>query len=217
MKVNGYEIKDGANLEGANLYGAYLYGANLEGAYLYGANLEGANLYGAYLRGADLSGAYLRGADLEGAYLRGANLEGANLRGADLSGANLRGADLSGAYLYGANLRGADLSGAKLPNYQICPQEGAFIAYKKTTKGVVKLLIPEGAKRTNSLVGRKCRTDKAEVLGGEGVGGTGTHYKGFIYDQGVTLVCEDYDGDIRVECARGIHFFMTLDEANEWS
>ena len=44
-------------------------GANLEGANLRGANLEGANLYGAYLRGANLYGAYLRGA-----YLYGANL-----------------------------------------------------------------------------------------------------------------------------------------------
>ena len=67
-------IKEGANLEGANLRGANLEGANLEGA-----NLRGANLYGANLRGANLYGAYLRGANLYGAYLRGAYLYGANL------------------------------------------------------------------------------------------------------------------------------------------
>ena len=55
-------IKEGANLEGANLYGAYLEGANLYGAYLEGANLKGAYLKGAYLKGAYLEGAYLEGA-----------------------------------------------------------------------------------------------------------------------------------------------------------
>ena len=62
-------VKQGANLEGANLEGANLEGANLKGAYLKGANLEGANLKGAYLKGANLEGAYLKGANLEGAYL----------------------------------------------------------------------------------------------------------------------------------------------------
>src|SRR5205807_1712624 len=51
---------DGANLDGANLYGANLDGANLvranlDGANLYGANLDGANLYGANLDGANLT------------------------------------------------------------------------------------------------------------------------------------------------------------------
>jgi hypothetical protein len=134
-----------------------------------------------------------------------------------LSGANLSGADLSGADLSGADLRGADLSEAKLPHFQICPQEGSFIAYKKTTKGVVKLMIPAGAKRTNSLVGRKCRADKVVVISGEGVGGTGTNYSGILYEEGAEIICQDYDEDIRIECTKGIHFFMTLEEAQEWA
>jgi len=153
-----------------------------------------------------LEGANLRGANLEGAYLDGANLEGAYLEGAYLEGANLRGANLKGAYLEGANL----------PHFQICPQEGSFIGYKKTTKGVIKLLIAEHAKRTNSLIGRKCRASEVVVLGGEGVDGTGTHYQGIVYGEGNTIKCLDYDDDIRVECTKGIHFFMTLAEAEEW-
>ena len=151
------------------------------------------------------------------ANLRGANLRGANLYEADLRGANLYGADLEGANLRRASLRGADLWGAKLPHFQICPQEGSFIGYKKTTKGVIKLLISEHAKRTNSLIGRKCRASEVVVLGGEGVGGTGTHYQSIIYNEGKTIKCHDYDGDIRVEWTKGIHFFMTLVEAEEWS
>jgi hypothetical protein len=82
IKVNGYAIKPGANLRGANLFGA-----NLRGAYLIGADLRGANLIGANLRGAYLIGADLRGADLIGANLREASLRGASLeavRGKDI-------------------------------------------------------------------------------------------------------------------------------------
>tara|TARA_Y100000034_G_scaffold122472_1_gene167949 strand:- start:420 stop:791 length:372 start_codon:yes stop_codon:yes gene_type:complete len=89
MKWEKYEIKPGANLNGADLYRENLYLADLRGAYLKGANLYGANLYLA-----DLRGAYLIGADLEGANLIGADLEGANLKGAKLLGADLEGANL---------------------------------------------------------------------------------------------------------------------------
>ena len=64
MKVNGYEIKPSANLQGANLRSAYLEGvnlrdANLRSAYLWGVNLQGANLNGADLEFADVTGTIL--------------------------------------------------------------------------------------------------------------------------------------------------------------
>lgn len=145
-----------------------------------------------------------------------ANLKGANLKGANLKGADLRGANLYGANLYGADLRGANLKGAELPNFLIAPEEGSFTAWKKTTKGVIKIIVPEDAERTNSLIGRKCRASKIVVVDGEGCGGTGTHYRVITYDKGATIECPDYDGDIRVECTKGIHFFMTKKEAQEW-
>ena len=89
MKVNGYEIKAGADLRDADLRGANLQDADLWRANLRGANLGGANLRSANLRGADLRSANLRGAGLKGADLEGANLGGANLWGANLQGANL--------------------------------------------------------------------------------------------------------------------------------
>ena len=99
MKVNGYEIKAGADLRDADLRGA-----NLQDADLRGANLQDADLWRANLRGANLGGANLQDADLRGADLRSANLRGAGLKGADLEGANLGGANLWGANLQGANL-----------------------------------------------------------------------------------------------------------------
>jgi uncharacterized protein YjbI with pentapeptide repeats len=109
MKINGYEIKPGANLVGADLRGADLRYANLDGA-----NLEGADLRNADLRGADLRYANLRGANLVNANLRYANLRGANLEGADLEGADLRNADLRNADLVNAKLEGAKLEGANI-------------------------------------------------------------------------------------------------------
>ena len=192
------------------------------------ANLSGANLRGADLRGADLSGADLSGADLRDANLRGANLLRADLRGANLSGANLSGADLSGANLSVANLRGADLrganlSGTNLSGYSHCPEEGSFIAFKKLEDGcVAKLTIPAGAKRTSSIVGRKCRAEYAKVIsitdrnGKKVLSGRSKHDSGFIYKVGDTVRSDSYDPDPRVECTNGIHFFITLKEAQEY-
>ena len=228
----------GADLREADLRGADLRGANLYGADLYGADLRGTDLYGADLRGTDLRGtdlyrANLRGADLRGADLRGTDLYGADLREADLRGANLRGTDLRGTDLYRANLRGADLRGANLygaKNASIplaCPEEGAFIAFKKAGEGlkkyIVKLLIPEDARRSSATT-RKCRCDKAMVLSITNIDGTeaeltsisSTHDSKFIYTVGETVSVDDFDTERFNECAPGIHFFITRQEAVEY-
>ena len=230
----------GANLSGATLSGADLISANLSGANLYCADLYGANLRGANLSGADLSGADLRGADLSGADLRSAklsgadlydaDLSGANLSGADLYGANLRSADLYGANLYGANLLsarlyGADLRGANnIPFFPFaCPETGSFIAYKKASGYIVKLQIPEDAKRL-SATSRKCRCDKAQVLEIQNLDGTTADLteirsdrdKNFIYEVGKTVSVDSFDENRWNECSTGIHFFINRQEAVEY-
>jgi hypothetical protein len=200
---------EGANLRGANLRGANLQGANLRGANLYGANLEGANL-----EGADLSYANLRSANLRSANLQGADLEGANLLCATLWSADLQGANLRITHLLGANLQAADLTRARLPHFQICPERGSFIAWKKTKNGVIKIRILKDAKRVTSLVSRKVRASKVKVLSGNA--GPSMHDPRFVYEIGKVLEVPDFDDDIRVECTRGIHFFMTRAEAEEY-
>ena len=177
-----------------------------------GANLRGANLYGAKLRGADLYGADLRGANLYGANLRGANLYGANLREADLRGANLREANL-----YGADLREA------IGTYMACPTDGSFIGWKKASEYIVKLQIPEDARRS-SAGGEKCRCDKAYVVEIQNADGTkadietihSTHDANFVYTVGATVEVSDFDGDRWNECAPGIHFFIDRRAAVEY-
>ena len=175
------------------------------------------------LRGADLRGANLSRANLRGADLRGADLRGANLSYADLSDANLRGADLRGANLSYADLSDANLSRAKNLHYSHCPDEGDFIAFKKLSCGLIaKLRIPAEAKRTSSIVGRKCRAEFAEVIAiykdeKEVLEGFSSHDNGKTkYVVGEIVKPDSYDGDPRVECTNGIHFFITKQEAIDY-
>ena len=210
-------IRRGANLRDANLCDANLCDADLRGADLCDANLCGANLCDANLRSADLRGANLRDADLRCANLRCANLCGANLYGADLRGANLRGANL-----YGADLRGANLRDAK-GCYLSCPTEGSFIGWKKASGHIVKLRIPEDARRS-SATGHKCRCDKAYVMEIQNMDGTkatedtvrSDHDKDFVYTVGATVEVPDFDDNRWSECAPGIHFFIDRRAAVEY-
>ena len=142
---------------------------------------------------------------------------GANLRGADLYGADLRVANLSGANLYGADLRGARGS------YMTCPTDGSFIGWKKASGYVVKLQIPEDARRS-SAGGEKCRCDKAYVAEIQNVDGTkadieaihSNYDNNFVYAVGATVEVSDFDDDRWNECAPGIHFFIDRRAAVEY-
>jgi hypothetical protein len=202
---------------------ADLSGADLRSADLSGADLRSADLRGADLRSADLRGADLRDADLRDAYLRSADLSGADLSGADLRDAYLSGADLRGAYLSGADLRGADLRDADLRDAEnaehaiaatrILP-DGDLIGWKKCKDGIlVKLRIPEAAKRSHAF-GRKCRAefvDVLEVIGGEV--GLAQHDGKTEYRVGQRVTPDKWDENWQEECAGGIHFFITRLEA----
>ena len=173
---------------------------------------------------ANLREADLYGANLCGANLREADLYGANLCGADLRGANLYEADLCEANLCEANLCEADLREAKsLPFIAMaCPEEGAFIGFKKCRgNALVKLKIPEDAKRS-SATGRKCRCDKAEIISivdsdeNEINEAVSRHEASFVYRVGETVTVSDFDENRFSECASGIHFFINKQEAIDY-
>ena len=187
-----------------------------------GADLRDTDLYGADLCNADLRGANLSDADLCDADLRSANLSDADLCDADLYGANLSDADLCNADLRGADLRGADLRGAK-GCYLSCPTEGSFIGWKKASGCIVKLRIPEDARRS-SATGHKCRCDKAYVMEIQNMDGTkatedtvrSDHDQNFVYTVGATVEVPDFDDNRWSECAQGIHFFVDRRAAVEY-
>ena len=150
---------------------------------------------------------------------------------ADLRNADLRGADLYGADLRGANLRNANLHGARNVDkvawdthtafYPLqCPETGSFIGYKKAAGKIIILEICADAKRS-SATSRKCRCSKAKVLGITNPEGSESglamvasdHDKGFVYRVGETVNVPDFSENRWNECAAGIHFFITREEA----
>lgn len=199
------------------------------GISLKNAILINSDLRGSYLHYADLSGACLSGADLRNSYLRHANLYDAKLTEANLYNADLCYTNLCNANISGANLNKAELHCADLFDVEVdcitsmffpqCPDE-AFIGYKKAGGKIVKLLIPEDAKRSSATT-LKCRCSKAKVLEIQEIDGSPSEVKevrskfdnDFIYRVGETVFVEDFDDDRWNECSRGIHFFISRDAA----
>ena len=158
---------------------------------------------------------------------------------ANLDGASLDGASLDHASLDGASLRGASLDGANLPPKLLakffplaCPESGAFVGWKvayaildnnSLRRVIVKLQITEDARRSSAF-GRKCRCDKAVVLAIESIDGGGAevdlavsqHDSNFYYRVGETVSVDNFDTDRTHECAPGIHFFITRQEAVDY-
>ena len=150
-----------------------------------------------------------------------ANLRWANLRGANLQRANLQRADLRWANPQGANLQGADLRDCFALQLQ-CPESGGFTAYKKLADGLIcELWVLPEAKRSSATT-RKCRCDKAKVIsitdnnGNKYRDGISTHDNTFKYKVGKIVKVEDFDEDRWSECSRGIHFFITKQEAIDY-
>ena len=183
-----------------------------------GADLSRADLSGADLSWADLSGADLSQADLSRAYLYVADLSRAILGRADLSGANLHGADLSRADLSGADLSGALHAELAIARTRILPDEGSVVGWKKCRDGViVKLLVPEGAKRSHAF-GRKCRAEWVEVLEVFGADvGVSMHDEETKYRKGEIVRPDSFSDNWQDECAPGIHFFITRLEAENYN
>jgi len=174
--------------------------------------------------GANLRGTDLRGADLRGANLYEADLREANLYEADLRGANLYEADLRGANLYEADLREAENADFAQAQTYIVP-EGSIIGWKLCADNIlVKLRIPEDAKRSNAT-GRKCRAEFADVI--EMIDlkdkrktvteANSKHDSSFRYILGERVTPKEKWNDNRwEECTSGIHFFITKIEAEQY-
>lgn len=194
--------------------------ANLSGAKLYDVDFSNVNLRGADLYGADLKGCFFTKACLVSVIFRKANLNKARFDGADLLNA-----DLTDAFLVEAMLDEAK----NVPYYPLaCPSEGAFIGWKKvvTDDGIaylIKLEIPQDARRC-SAGSRKCRCDKAKVLGITRLDAPSKTIRGvvnFAYGQTVYKVNQmvfpdSFDDNRWAECSHGIHFFINKKDAENY-
>lgn len=164
-----------------------------------------------------------------GAWFSGANLYASRFVDVDLSNTNFAKTNLASCEFVRVDLRGARLDGANLSETElrevkldpkvearlmVCPPEGAFIGWKKCRLNtLVKLLIPAGAKRSSST-SRKCRAEYVRVL--EVLGGNVAYSdadRTVIYKAGGVVRCDHWEPNRWKECAGGIHFFMTKEEA----
>lgn len=177
----------------------------------------------------DLHNADLQYADLFRADLQYANLKGTNLFHANLECADLQYANLSCAYLYRANLKGADLqyanlSGAVLDEKDLI-RKGKIInkktfVYKKCQNKIVKLELQTGS-IVFSINNSKCRTNKVKVISinrneEKGLQIASDYDNNFIYEVGKIVKVSNFNLMYNVECASGIHFFWTEEEAKEY-
>ena len=214
----------GADLTGANLRAANLRWSDLSEACLCDAELCGANLYMTNLIKADLNWADLRFANIYGTDLNDACLSFADLSRTSLHRANLIGADLRCANLHDTNLYMTNLIDAKNIDFPIsCPEKGSFIGFKKANDLIIELEIPSDALRSSATT-RKCRCSKAKVISITNLDGSPSAVTSipsswdgnFIYSIGDIVEVKDFDTNRWNECAPGIHFFITRQEAVDY-
>ena len=87
--------------------------------------------------------------------------------------------------------------------------------------GIAKIEVPAEAKRTACLINRKCRAEFVRTLeiivATESVeSAPGRHDASIIYRVGEITRPDSYDDNPATDCAHGIHFFLTKEEAMRW-
>ena len=209
----------------ADLHNVDLHSANIRGADMRGADMSYANMRSANIRGADMRGANMRGADLHDTDMRSANMRGADLHSANMSYANMIDTNIIGTDLRGAKMIDADMRGTNLHDVYMRSADKLrkgiklsepIIGWKKCKNNVlVKLEIPRGA-IVFSINNSKCRTDKAKVLEIIGSDRAYSKYKFFSYYVGDIIEVFNFNCEYNVECAEGIHFFKTREEAENY-
>ena len=137
---------------------------------------------------------------------------------ANLSSANLRFANLRSANLCLDEIRSKQWGRLWIAQNTITPI-GEFIAFKKVAgDAILTLRIPAEAKRLNAIGSRKIRVSKALVVSASVPDKTdfkSNYDKQFVYRIGEE-VSSDFDERVTEECSKGIHCFLTEEEAIQY-
>ena len=198
---------------------------DLSGMNLQRIDFSGVTFQNVCMEKADFSGCKLKNAWFEDSLLRGAILQGADMNSCMLRKADMRECDIRGASLFSAVLEKAKLDGIisdeRTRYFRMrCPEKGAFLAYKKCCYDrIVELLVPADAKRS-SATKNTCRCSKAKVLVIKSVD-CSEYYReawslvdeNFVYRTGEWVEEPDFDEDRWNDSTRGIHIWMSREEA----
>jgi uncharacterized protein YjbI with pentapeptide repeats len=218
--VQGRREEDLLNMQDIILKNMDLAGCGLQKIDFSGTTFENVCLMGTNLSGSKLKNAWFQESSLRGAILRNADMEGCMLRRADMRECDIRGANLFCAVLEKANLGGV-ISDEGTQHFRMhCPEQGAFVGYKKCCYDrIVELLIPADAKRSSATL-NTCRCSKAKVLIIKSVDCTKYYEEAwslvnenFVYRRGKWVEVPDFDEDRWNDSTTGIHFWMTREEA----
>ena len=232
---------DSAILSHTDLCGASLSGSSLYSTNLFYSNLRGSDLSNTFLNCANLACCDLRDANLYNAILYDAILCHSILDRADLSNADLSDANLGECLLRDTNLSNTCFSRANLAHTSMYSAVGKqmeyrrgkvltepLIGYKKCINinhrkdindiirdVIVTLEIPRGA-IVFSINGIKLRTNKAKVISIEGADRAFSIHNHMSYYVGDEITIYDFNCQYNIECAEGIHFFLTREEAENY-
>ena len=200
------------------------------------------DLKGADFRGCDLSSVEFYSCDLQGADFTGADLEGCefidcffgdkssiktimtrdnNIRAHVRCGSinDISSEGISHCYNIWDIRKPLDTTGQEFIGYKIV---AAF--EEEPVLAIAKLLIPADSRRI-VFKEEKCRCEKATVLDIYSIDKK-NHYKAarsimydktFLYDLGAEVCADSFDEDVSAVCSHGIHFFLTEEEAIEYS
>jgi hypothetical protein len=185
----------------------------------------------------DFTKVNFNGANLSGASFLRCNLTKAHFENCNLSGVRFERCNLTNAFFEedclvgGMTTKLSTLTKTNFPgSAQICPEVGSFHAFKKVkdrndNRFVIELLVSKHSKRLNAYGSRKCRCERAKVLRvlpaknrlkPVGTNLLSIHTHAFIYKVGEWVEAK-LDENRNVECAGGIHFFLTRQEAEEYT
>lgn len=164
----------------------------------------------------------------DGCPMKGANFKNARMVTASFRYCDMRGCNIEDANLFGAVLEFADLEGIVSNEgtqwFRLrCPEEGAFLGYKKCVNDrMVQLLIPADAKRTSATL-PSCRCSKAKVLTIKTFDYTQNFDEAwslvdenFVYKKGEWVEVKNFNEDRWQDSTTGIHFWMSRAEAQAY-
>lgn len=156
-------------------------------------------------------------------YCRTSACRGACCRWADFSQADARGADFFRAVMEYTRTDGLLTDGSTRWFRMHCPEQGAFVAYKKCADmRLVQLLIPAEARRV-AATSTWGRCDRAKVLTIKSFDyrerfteATSLQTDSFVYRVGQWVSEPRFDPDRWLESAPGIYFWLTRQEAYDY-
>lgn len=243
MEIMDFDFS-GVNMTRADLGKAVFIRCSFDKANLSSTDMRCSSFFKCSFVDADLSHSSMMSSDFGLCNFTGSNLSNTDMRCSSFFDCSFVDADLSRSSMMDSDFSccsGIPEDSSIVP--LACPEEGSFIGWKKVYEFdrcctstsildedhfkayIVKLLIPEDALRS-SATGRKCRCSKAKVLDICSLDGKEhpdmvRNYMVFTdsvtYRTGEFVYPDKFDPYRWNECSNGIHFFITREEAVNFS